>query len=164
MADMSSTELVSEEREELPLEKAAEYLLVECRTIVPGIQALFGFQLVSVFSQRFSEQLSHAEQELHLIAIILVVVAMALIMTPAAYHRETGGREITETFLKVSTKLVVASMIPLALALCMDFYLVARVILNSFLVPIVSGILFIVCMTLWFVLPRWKGFQRLLGR
>jgi hypothetical protein len=163
MADMSSTELVSEEREELPLEKAAEYLLVECRTIVPGIQALFGFQLVSVFSQRFG-QLSHAEQELHLIAIILVVVAMALIMTPAAYHREMGGREVTSTFLTVSAKLVVASMIPLALALCFDFYLVARVILNSFLVPILSVILFIICMTLWFVLPRWKGLQRLLSR
>ena len=73
-----------EEREELPLAKAAEYLLVECRTIVPGIQALFGFQLVSLFSQRFDEQLSSVEQQLHLIAIILVVVAMDLIMTPAA--------------------------------------------------------------------------------
>ena len=154
----------TEEREELPLEKAAEYLLVECRTIVPGIQALFGFQLVSVFSQRFAEQLSPREQELHLLAIILVVIAMALIMTPAAYHREMGGREVTSTFLAVSTKLVVASMIPLALALCIDFYLVARVILNSFIVPVLAVILFTICMTLWFVLPRWRGLQQLLGR
>jgi len=153
-----------EEREELPLARAAEYLLVECRTIVPGIQALFGFQLVSVFSQRFGEQLSSVEQQLHLVAIILVVVAMALIMTPAAYHREMGGREVTSTFLAVSTKLVVASMIPLALALCIDFYLVARVILNSFVVPILAVTLFIIFITLWFVLPRWRGLQRMMGR
>jgi hypothetical protein len=153
-----------EEREELPLAKAAEYLLVECRTIVPGIQALFGFQLVSVFSQRFDEQLSSVEQQLHLIAIILVVVAMALIMTPAAYHREMGGREVTSTFLTVSTKLVVASMIPLALALCIDFYLVARVILNNFVVPILAVTLFIIFITLWFVLPRWRALQRIMGR
>ena len=153
-----------EEREELPLARAAEYLLVECRTIVPGIQALFGFQLVSVFSQRFAEQLSRSEQLLHLVAIILVVIAMALIMTPAAYHRETGGREVTSTFLTISAKLVVASMVPLALALCLDFYLVARVVLGGFLVPILSVMLFITCITLWFGLPRWRGLQRVLSR
>ena len=155
---------VEEEREELPLSKSAEYLLVECRTIVPGIQALFGFQLVSVFSQRFTEQLSRSEQLLHLVAIILVVIAMALIMTPAAYHREMGGREVTSTFLTISAKLVVASMVPLALALCIDFYLVARVVLGGVLVPILSVLLFTTCITLWFALPHSRRLQRLLSR
>jgi hypothetical protein len=80
--------------ESLPLSKAAEYLLDECRMVLPGIQALFGFQLVAVFNQGFAEKLSTAEQRLHLLAIGLVVVAVAIIMTPAALHR-ASPREVT---------------------------------------------------------------------
>jgi hypothetical protein len=31
------------EREKLPLSKAVEYVLDECRMVLPGIQALLGF-------------------------------------------------------------------------------------------------------------------------
>jgi hypothetical protein len=44
------------ESEELPLSKAAEYVLDECRMVLPGIQALFGFQLIAVFSPGFREE------------------------------------------------------------------------------------------------------------
>ena len=36
-----------------PLEKVVEHLEEEARMILPGIQALFGFQLIAVFNQRF---------------------------------------------------------------------------------------------------------------
>src|SRR5215813_9804542 len=150
-------------QEELPLTKAAEYLLEECRMILPGIQALFGFQLISVFNQSFTQKLSPGEQRLHLLAIILIVIAIALVMTPAAYHRETGGKEITETFLNVSTRLVVVSMIPLALGICIDFYLVARIITGGYIVPLLAAPLFLIFILLWFVLPRWQSLQRLLS-
>jgi len=39
--------------EDLPLSKAAQLLLEECRMVLPGIQALFGFQLIVVFNSRF---------------------------------------------------------------------------------------------------------------
>src|SRR6266481_2681346 len=55
--------------EKLPLSKAAEYLLDECRMVLPGIQALFGFQLIAVFNARFEEKLSFSELRLHLLAI-----------------------------------------------------------------------------------------------
>src|SRR4051794_7658519 len=77
------------EREKLPLAKAAQYLLEECRTVLPGIQALFGFQLIAVFNQGFSQKLSAGEQRLHLLAMTLVAIAIALIMSPAAHHRQT---------------------------------------------------------------------------
>ena len=153
-----------ERREELPLTKAAEYLLEECRMILPGIQALFGFQLISVFNQTFEQKLSAGEQQLHLVAIILIVIAIAMVMTPAAYHRETGGKTVSETFLRVSTRLVVVSMIPLALGICIDFYLVARIITGGYAIPLVAVPLFLIFVLLWFVLPRWKSLQRLLSR
>lgn len=36
-------------KEKLPLSKAAEQLLEECRMVLPGIQALFGFHAASSF-------------------------------------------------------------------------------------------------------------------
>ena len=153
-----------EEREDLPLTKAAEYLFEECRMVLPGIQALFGFQLVSVFSQRFSQELSRSEQQAHLVAIVLIVIAIALIMTPAAYHREVGGQTVTRTFFKVSTRLLLISMFPLTVALCIDFYLIARVIVGGWVAPTLSAIVFVMFITLWFVLPRWQKLQQLLSR
>jgi hypothetical protein len=54
----------TEKREELTLSKAAEYLLDECRMVLPGIQALFGFQLIAVFNTGFDERLTSSERQL----------------------------------------------------------------------------------------------------
>ena len=74
---------MEKERETLSLAEATTHLLEECRMVLPGVQALFGFQLIAVFNAGFSDKLSHAEQCVHLLALALVVVAGALIMSPA---------------------------------------------------------------------------------
>jgi len=66
-----------------------------------------------------------------LFAITLVALAVAFVMSPAAYHRHTGPREVTESFVRVSTRLLLLGMWPLAIGICLDFYLVSRVILNA---------------------------------
>jgi hypothetical protein len=68
------------------LEEETRTVIEEARMVLPGIQAFFGFQLIAVFNNRFQE-LTHTEQVLHLIALLLLAVSIALIMTPAAYHR-----------------------------------------------------------------------------
>src|SRR5688572_28082845 len=115
-----------EKREAVPLAQAARFLLEECRMVLPGIQALFGFQLIAVFNQAFDDKLGPVEQRIHLVAIVLIAVAIALVMAPAAYHRQTGSEQVTETFIRVSTRLVLWSMPPLAIGICLDFYLIAR--------------------------------------
>src|SRR5258705_13998154 len=68
------------------LEEETRTVIEEARMVLPGIQAFFGFQLIVVFNNRFQE-FTHTEQVLHLIALLLLAVSIALIMTPAAYHR-----------------------------------------------------------------------------
>src|SRR5215831_7658888 len=148
-----------EQREELPLSKAVQYLLEECRMVLPGIQALFGFQLIAVFNPGFAQKLSPAEQHLHLVAIALIAVAVALIMTPAAYHRQTGPREVTETFIRISTRLLLWSMLPLAVGICVEFYLVAHIVLSGIVVPLLAVALFAVFVACWFVLPHVRAVQ-----
>jgi hypothetical protein len=157
---MAAEQTDEDQREQLPLSKAAQYLLEECRMVLPGIQALFGFQLIAVFNPSFVQKLSVAEQRLHLVAIGLAAVAIALIMAPAAYHRQTGARQVSETFVDLSTRLLLWSMLPLAISICLDFYLIARVILGSVYAPLLAAALFVVFLTLWFVLPRMRALQR----
>src|SRR5204862_1825788 len=90
-------------KEEVSLDKATTYILEECRMVLPGIQALFGFQLIAVFNESFSEKLSRGEQLLHLIAIVLVTVAIALVMAPAALHRQSQPPSVSRRFIELSS-------------------------------------------------------------
>jgi hypothetical protein len=143
------------ERQELQLFQAAEMLLEECRMVLPGIQGLFGFQLIAVFSEQFHDLLSRGEQELHLLAIALVGVSIAMVMAPAAIHRQLNPCEVTREFVQLGTRLVLWSLLPLALALCLDFYLVSRVITGSTAVVAFALGLGLVFVLLWWALPRW---------
>jgi hypothetical protein len=143
------------EREELSLNDAATHVLEECRTVLPGMQALFGFQLIAVFNSAFREQLSSAEQLIHLVAIVLVTVAIVLVMAPAAVHRQTEPQAVSRRFITISSRLLMASMAPLAVGICLDVYLVARVIVNAAgLAAVVAGLLFGVFIAFWLLLPR----------
>jgi hypothetical protein len=139
------------------LSDIVSHLLEECRMVLPGIQALFGFQLVAVFNQAFWERLNGHEQYLHLAAVTLIVIAIALVMTPAAYHRQAEPDRVSRRFVAVCSRLLLWSMVPLLIAICLDFYLVARLIVHNMLLSLglalLMSVLFIVP---WFVLPRFK--------
>jgi len=147
------------ERQHLDLFQAAELLLEECRMVLPGIQGLFGFQLIAVFSEGFHARLDPFEQDLHLGAIALIGLAIALIMTPAAVNRRLDPRMVTSGFVELGARLLMWSMAPLALGLCLDFYLVARVITGSVEVVWLAALLLALFLALWWLLPR-----RLRGR
>ena len=155
----------NETSQELPLPKAMDNLIEECRMLLPGIQALFGFQLIAVFNSTFAEKLSSLEQQLHLLAIGLVGVAIALILTPAAYHRQMEHMSITRRFIDVSTRLMLWSMAALALSICLDLYLVSHVILRDSLVSLLITLgLLALFIFLWIVLPRSEGLKRAIDK
>jgi hypothetical protein len=138
------------------LSEAVSHLLEECRMVLPGIQALFGFQLVAVFNQRFAE-MPYADQVLHLSAVALIAVSAALVMTPAAFHREVEPHEVSEKMLNMSTWLVLASMVLLALGIAADFFILAVLILgNRVSSALLAGLLLVVLACLWFVFPYWQ--------
>jgi hypothetical protein len=142
-------------KEQISLDSAAAHLLEECRMVLPGIQALFGFQLIAVFNEGFDEKLSGVGQMVHLVAIILTTLSMALVMTPAALHRQAEPKEVSERFLWLASNMVLAGMVPLAVAVGLDSYVVASIVLESELLGTVLGVaLMLVFASLWSVLPR----------
>ena len=141
--------------EELSLDQAATLLLEECRMVLPGIQALFGFQFVAVFNSAFGEKLSPSEQLMHLAALLLVLVAAALVLAPAAIHRLRQPRAVSLRFVLTSTRLLAWSMAPLALGTTIDVYLVAHVITRQYALSIAAGALAVAAFVIfWAVLPR----------
>ena len=144
--------------EEVSLDSAASHLLEECRMVLPGIQALFGFQLIAVFNDGFDQKLALPERQLHFLALLMVALSAAFVMAPAAIHRQSQQREVSERFIWLSSLLLRISMLPLALGLTLDVYLIARIVFEA---PAVAAafavILFAVLLLLWIVLPRREG-------
>ena len=143
-------------REEVRLDSAASHLLEECRMVLPGNQALFGFQLIAVFNDAFDHKLAPGERQVHFLALFLVALSAALVMAPAAIHRQSQLREVSERFIWLSSRLLRMSMYPLALGLTLDVYLIARVVFGAPILGLVfAGILFVALIVLWLVLP-WR--------
>jgi Family of unknown function (DUF6328) len=142
-------------REQVSLDSAATHILEECRMVLPGLEALFGFQLIVVFSEAFGDKLSFEEQLVHLVAIILVVLAIALVMAPAALHRQVHQQAVTQRFIRLASKLLLASMLAMALGLCLEVFLVGKVIAASLVVGIVIALALLgLFILLWIVVPR----------
>jgi uncharacterized protein DUF6328 len=112
------------------LEEETRTVIEEARMILPGIQAFFGFQLIAVFNNRFQE-LTHTEQVLHLIALLLLAVSIALIMTPAAYHRIAERGMVSRRFVELASRFLECAMFPLMLSITVDLFLLTRLILNN---------------------------------
>jgi Family of unknown function (DUF6328) len=92
-----------------------------------------------------------------------VAIAVALVMTPVAYNRQTGRREITESFVMLSTRLLLCSMLPLAAGITIDFALIAGMMFDRAVVVLLTAVLFAIFLSLWFLLPRVQALQRAFG-
>lgn len=149
------------------LQQEAQQIIEEARMVLPGIQALFGFQLMAVFNTRFQE-LTPYEQYIHFSAILLIVAAIALIMTPAAYHRLVERGIVSQFFVDLSSTLIASAMIPLMIAIALEVLLLGRLIVGSgWLSTAAAACTFSAFAFLWFVYPfvkrnpyRGKRFMR----
>jgi hypothetical protein len=153
--------MAHEQQQDVKLEEAVKYALDEARMILPGIQALFGFQLVAVFNERFAEIFGTWGQWLHLAALVLVALACALAMTPAAFHRQNDHGKVSRELLDISSIFIGAAMVPLMAAISIDVGLVTYVVSESAPVSVALGVVCaIVFAGLWIVFPRWKRAAR----
>ncbi|HTH80405.1 MAG TPA: DUF6328 family protein [Ramlibacter sp.] len=150
-----------EQEKTVELDDAVSYALDEARMVLPGIQALFGFQLVAVFDERFNEIFGAWGQWLHLAALVLVALACALAMTPAAFHRQNDHGKVSRELLDISSMFIGAAMIPLLAAISIDVGLVTYVVSESDAASVaLGGACAIVFAGLWIVFPRFGRSRR----
>jgi hypothetical protein len=141
--------------EQLELKDAVANTLDEARMVLPGIQALFGFQLIAVFNASFGDKLSPELQALHYAAIVLTVLCTALVMGPAAFDRLNDPLTVSDWFIEYASRLITLGMVPLMLSISIDVFIIGMLVLKN---PLPSAVVALSCaaaMTfLWFILPK----------
>jgi hypothetical protein len=151
----------AQDREYESLREQSRSVIEEARMVMPGLQALFGFQLIAVFNQRFAE-LDADLQIMHLCAIAFITVSIALIMAPAAYDRIVERDSVSAYFIQLSTKLIASAMLALACGLSVEFYIICRMIVDHSVVSAIFALCALVlCVGMWFVFPFARRARRL---
>jgi hypothetical protein len=128
------------------------HVLTEARVVLPGAQALLGFQFVTTLMEAV-EQLPLSLRYVHLASLILVALSIVLLMTPAAYHRIVERGEETEHFHRFASRVLIAAMVPLALGVTGDFFIIVRKITRSNSTAIIASALMLL-----FFYGFWFGF------
>ena len=145
-----------EDEEQPDLQHRIDSLLQEIRVVLPGTQALIGFQLVAVFNQAFA-QMQVTLKYAHGASIGLIGLAILLLMTPASYHRIALGGRTTEGFQHLASTLLVSAMFSLLAGFCLDLYVVISLILNDQIIASACATTFLVLgLCLWFGLGLLK--------
>jgi uncharacterized protein DUF6328 len=139
--------------QEESLDDQADNVLQEARVVLPGIQALFGFQLIAVFNERFLALPSLA-QNTHLAALLLVTLAIALVMAPPMFHRIADQGRLTPRFVAVASRFIAWAMAPLAVGIGLEVGLVTFVICGSLTAAvIVTACAALLFAALWLFYP-----------
>lgn len=125
-------------------------VLTEARVVLPGAQALLGFQFAAVLTDGFA-QLEQSSQYVHLVCLGLIGLSIVFLMAPAAFHRIVERGEDTERMHAFASVMVLAAMVPLALGIAGDFYVVLDKVLKSqSLAILLAGASVLFFFGLWF--------------
>ena len=93
-------------------------------------------------------------QALHFLALVLIAVAIAIIMTPATYRRLVERDSISAFFVRLASGVIAVAMLPLMFALCIEVYVLGRVILQQHWIgAAVSAVLLLVFADPWYAFP-----------
>jgi len=96
-------------------------VLTELRVVLPGAQALLGFQLIATLTDSF-ERMPRPARMVHLASLALIALTTILLMAPAAWHRIVEEGENTERFHRIASLFVLWSLVFLGLGVSVDFF------------------------------------------
>jgi cbb3-type cytochrome oxidase subunit 3 len=148
--EMDSKKKEQDDEEGTKLKDKIDHALTEMRVVLPGAQALLGFQFASMLVEGF-DKLPASSKYVHLASLMLIAITVVLLMTPAAYHRIVERGQETQHFHSFASRMLIAAMLPLALGMCGDFFVVIRKITNSTVAAITGAALMLLFFYgLWF--------------
>jgi hypothetical protein len=146
--------------EHVPLPTKIDQMLTEARVILPGAQAVLGFQLIAIMTEPFDD-LPALAKDIHLASMLAVGLAVIFLMGPAAVHRlGFGGRAVPE-MLSLGSRLVTAALLPLGLGISGDVFVAVGHLAHSDAVGIAAGLgILTALLALWYGWPSAIRFRR----
>lgn len=138
---------------ETSLTSKIDQMLTEARVILPGAQALLGFQFIVTLTRTF-EKLPSEVQHIHFIALAALALCVILLLAPAAIHRIAfRGRDV-ERFHTIGSWLVSIALLPLIVAITGDMYIAMLRTLKDGAAAIAgASVAALVLLSLWYGLP-----------
>jgi hypothetical protein len=146
-----------------PLATKVEQVLTEARVIIPGAQALFGFQFIAMLTAVF-DGLPQTSKIVHTVALGLVAMNIVLLMTPAALHRLSFDGADSESFLQAASALVITAPVFLAAGISAESYVVLGKVTDSKVAAAGYAVAsFALLVGFWYAVPlmaRWTSAAR----
>ena len=99
----------------------------EIRVVLPGAQALLGFQFAAFLSDAF-ERLPDMSKAVHFASVTTMAVAVVLLMAPAAFNRIAAGGDDTKEVDLFGTYAMLGAMVLVALSMTGDFYVILMMV------------------------------------
>ena len=154
--DMPKTQV----RKVTPLDAQVDQLLTEARLIIPGAQALLGFQLAVTLTRAF-EQLPSEAKLAHAAALCCVGLAIILLMAPASLHRISFGGQDDPQFVRIGSWLVLSAPLPLAFGIAFDAYVASvRALQSAAGAATLAVVAIIVLLVFWYGYPIARRLMR----
>ncbi|MBX3194362.1 MAG: DUF6328 family protein [Schumannella sp.] len=127
-------------------------LLQELRVTQTGTQILTGFLLTIPFQQRFG-QLEPGQLAVYLVMVVMAALATILAIAPVALHRSLFRQGAKDRIVRVSNRLLIASLACVALTLTGTTLLVFDVVAGH-TAGVIAGIsTLLVTGVAWLALP-----------
>jgi hypothetical protein len=139
--------------QDTPLHTKIEQMLTEARVILPGVQALLGFQFVVMLTKAF-EQLPSAVRVAHLVGLLCLVLAIVLLIAPAAIHRITFSGNDDPRLHATGSVLIAWALLPLALGLSCDLWVSLMKLFGTSGVAVAGAVAgFALLVSFWYLVP-----------
>lgn len=134
-------------------------VLIECRVVLPGAQALLGFQLIILWMDAFA-RIPQLWKWIHLASLTAIAVCTILLIAPAAYHRIVEQGEDSDALQEFTGRMLLAALVFLAPGVCGDFYVVARITgISTTISAALATALLLFFYGAWFGYAYWKRKQ-----
>ncbi|MDQ3850674.1 MAG: DUF6328 family protein [Actinomycetota bacterium] len=137
------------ESEQERLDRQLDQLLNELRVAMPGVQVLFGFLLAVPFQQRFA-QVTDFQRLVYLFTLLASAAASAFFIAPTAYHRIMFRQRDKPHMIHLASRLTVAGLIALGLAMNGAVLLVTDVLFQRTTVVVAAVATGALYVWLWF--------------
>jgi DMSO reductase anchor subunit len=153
---ISKEDMGAEKQGEQKITDQVKEVLVESRMVLPGAQALLGFQFINIWLSGF-DTISQAMKLVHLASLCSVAVSTVLLMLAPAYHRIVETGDDTREFVQFAGRMLLTAMVFLAVGVCGDFMVIAAKLELPMSVSVgLSVAMLVVFLGLWFGYTGWK--------
>lgn len=107
-----------------------QQVLTETRVVLPGAQALLGFQLASTLMEGFDKLPAYLKY-IHMASLGCIALSTIFLMAPGSFHRIVEQGEDSERVLKFASRMILAAMVPMALGIAGDLLVVVDKVTGS---------------------------------